>query len=549
MTFVSTILFAISFISFGASAFVFLGYKTVKHGRPLILLFLVDLSLLLQPTIRYLSTSSVVGPLFASIVRVMFFAIFVILLMSDHLIRIMMKLFVGKHPTGRYYSITSAMDPQLHMFDSYIPTAKYLENSDLFNQRRNSQVAKSGESNSSLTATKKPDYSLSLAYNLSIASKLVYEDIEVVKYELRKSGFDVDRTFRPIAYKNICAFIVEKENYIMLVFRGTNPLNMQNYITNATYKMTQIETAHKKPMGKVHQGFWEAMGEYKKDTVETSEIAENVLRIELDNASIYCTVVSALQATVKIVRFLSWNLFHHVKEPIDSTWIGPQVDVRSKSMYTQAEQYILNLAQSQVPQSREKKLFITGHSLGGAMGTIFLGKMLQSNSPLLNFFGGLYTFGQPKIGDKVFSRAFNAEMTSRIFHHVYNNDIIPRVPNFSDYHTPPGTLVFIGSDYSIALYPPNPYTNSPVSVRSISFIQLSGLLNRHVIRRTMQENQVRILFRVFFPFFLNDHFPSDYCDSIRNGKISHVFIPNGGTKTEYSEPNTLKKCNIVNVQE
>jgi hypothetical protein len=42
---------------------------------------------------------------------------------------------------------------------------------------------------------------LSLAYTLAVASKLVYEDVEVIKHELKKAGFDVDRTFRPIAYK------------------------------------------------------------------------------------------------------------------------------------------------------------------------------------------------------------------------------------------------------------------------------------------------------------------------------------------------------------
>lgn len=59
--------------------------------------------------------------------------------------------------------------------------------------------------------------------------------------------------------------------------------------------------------------------------------------------------------------------------------------------------------------------------------------MLQSNSPLLEHFAGLYTYGQPKIGDAEFSRVFSPKMTSKIFHHAYNNDIIPRIPTFFDY--------------------------------------------------------------------------------------------------------------------
>jgi hypothetical protein len=58
---------------------------------------------------------------------------------------------------------------------------------------------------------------------------------------------------------------------------------------------------------------------------------------------------------------------------------------------------------------------------------VFLAKMLQSKSPLLEYFAGLYTFGQPKIGDAEFSKVFSPTMTSKIFHHVYNNDIVPRI--------------------------------------------------------------------------------------------------------------------------
>lgn len=48
---------------------------------------------------------------------------------------------------------------------------------------------------------KKPEYSLSVAYTLSVASKLAYEDVAVVRYELEKAGYDVENTFKPIGYK------------------------------------------------------------------------------------------------------------------------------------------------------------------------------------------------------------------------------------------------------------------------------------------------------------------------------------------------------------
>jgi hypothetical protein len=52
---------------------------------------------------------------------------------------------------------------------------------------------------------------------------------------------------------------------------------------------------------------------------------------------------------------------------------------------------------------------------------VFVAKMVQSSSPLQPHLGGLYTFGQPKLGDQQFSKIFDAKLSSKIFHHVYNN--------------------------------------------------------------------------------------------------------------------------------
>ncbi|RCH95365.1 hypothetical protein CU098_000339, partial [Rhizopus stolonifer] len=568
LTILSSLLFALSIISMGLSTFLFLSYKTVKHGTPIILGILASISQCLAPLTHILSKTIIIGPIFSFIIRTFFFLGFVILLMSDQLVRAFFRFFIGKHASGRDYSITSAMDPHLELFDDTIPRSKHLENSELFKQRKELRMTEQqGPESRALTALlKRPKYSVPLAYTLSVASKLVYEDVDVIKHELKKAGFNVDTAFRPIAYKNICAFITEKDDDILLVFRGTNPLNIQNYITNVTVNMAEIKSSWG-PMGRVHKGFWKAMGEPAKrrktssSTIE-DDIHENirskekttpngpVLRIELINTSVYRTIISAVQGTAKIIKFLSTNLFHHVKEPIDSSWVGPDIDIRSNSMFVQAEDHILSLIRNESTQEnskqqrrrsglshgnnnsimdekkkkKKKRLFITGHSLGGAMGTIFLAKMLQSKSPLLEHFAGLYTYGQPKIGDAEFAKVFSPSMTSKIFHHVYNNDIIPRVPNLWDYDTPPGSLVYIDSSYDITIYPPNPYTNEPVPVRPISFLHLSGLLNRYVIRRLPRENRIRILFRVIFPFFLNDHFPCDYSESLRRGTIQRIIM-------------------------
>ena len=47
--------------------------------------------------------------------------------------------------------------------------------------------------------------------------------------------------------------------------------------------------------------------------------------------------------------------------------------------------------------------------------------MIQSDSPLLENFEGLYTYGQPKLGDRQLSKSFTPDITNKIFNHVYNN--------------------------------------------------------------------------------------------------------------------------------
>lgn len=63
------------------------------------------------------------------------------------------------------------------------------------------QEQEPSEMNDGNVEFKKPQYSLSVAHTLSVASKLAYEDVAVVKYELEKAGFDVEGTFKPIGYK------------------------------------------------------------------------------------------------------------------------------------------------------------------------------------------------------------------------------------------------------------------------------------------------------------------------------------------------------------
>lgn len=70
-------------------------------------------------------------------------------------------------------------------------------------------------------------------------------------------------------------------------------------------------------------------------------------------------------------------------------------------------------------------VWLTGHSLGAALAVLAAVKLnLQSAIPA----NGLYTLGQPRVGNAEFITAFNDSFGGRAFRFVNNNDIITRVP-------------------------------------------------------------------------------------------------------------------------
>lgn len=72
-----------------------------------------------------------------------------------------------------------------------------------------------------------------------------------------------------------------------------------------------------------------------------------------------------------------------------------------------------------------QSIWITGHSLGGALATLAAARLqLEEKIPV----SGLYTFGQPRIGDNDFAKVFNKKLKKRSFRFVNNNDVVTRVP-------------------------------------------------------------------------------------------------------------------------
>lgn len=408
----------ILFITLLSSGFIILFWiHFLKRCVIIVIKLLSGASKFLSPIANYLSQTRVLGPVISWCIRAVFFFWFLVLLISDVLIRTILSRASGIHEgTGFHYTPINASDTDFQPLGLFEKDEEVEEKKKLYGDYF-------------------PKYNKKLALSLAIASKIAYEDVPIIKYELEKAGYDMN-SFKPIAYKNVCGYIAEKDNNIILVFRGTNPLNIQNCLTDIRALLCNIESSSRGLIGLVHEGFYEAIGE--DSSMDELPRSQSQTVIELSNTSLVKTIETIFGALKTLVFFAFQSLITHIHDPVDHRYLGE--DARFVSAYSQATRWISKLCKNDpekgdegpnnIRQQKSKKhLYITGHSLGGGLATVFLAKLLKDDSPLLDIFAGIYTYGQPNVGDINFAKAFGPELGKKMFHHAYNNGIIFNVIN------------------------------------------------------------------------------------------------------------------------
>jgi triacylglycerol lipase len=78
-----------------------------------------------------------------------------------------------------------------------------------------------------------------------------------------------------------------------------------------------------------------------------------------------------------------------------------------------------------------RTVWITGHSLGGALAELCAARASFDSAITSIPIQGVYTFGQPRVGDNEFAALLHERLGARTFRFVNDRDIVPRVPFYS----------------------------------------------------------------------------------------------------------------------
>ncbi|OIW10383.1 hypothetical protein TanjilG_05531 [Lupinus angustifolius] len=265
-----------------------------------------------------------------------------------------------------------------------------------------------------------------------------------------------------------------KPNLIVVAFRGTQPFDADQWRTNI-----DISWYEQPNVGKIHHGFMCALG-LQKNKGWPKEIEQNGTQ----NRYAYYTIREKLKA-------------------------------------------MLNA-------NKGAKFIVTGHSLGGALAILFASVLiLHEETWLLEKLEGVYTFGQPRVGDEKFGEYMKDKLRKydvRYMRYVYCNDMVPRVP-YDDktlFFKHFGDSIYFNSLYQGQVLEEEPNKNYfslfwviPKILNAIWEI-IRGFLIPLVIGKDYKETWFMVMFRVFGLIIpgLPAHLPTDYINVTRLGSLT-----------------------------
>jgi hypothetical protein len=314
------------------------------------------------------------------------------------------------------------------------------------------------------TAKDLPD--ATVAHTLAVAAGYAYSDADTVSMIMARMGLPGNHCLMVSQYVdamfvNSTAFLIQSADgsVVILAYRGTQPTDLISWLTDADVHPDRIALAFPgAPEGlPVHAGFY-----------------RNV------RATRYEVVAALLRA------------------------------LNGRSVLDQNE----TMAPLESPMTT---LYLTGHSLGGAMAAL-MSVMLVLEPEYADKFGDAfrasYTFGQPMIGSPTFAAACSANpaLNAQMLRYIYRHDAVPQLPPLDS-----GDFAHFGREFRYDGSWPWPDT-SEQPLRQMS--NMLGLLQAPL---AFVARQFRMLRTVPFQYSLNDHGPQHYIAALTPRGVPNEF--------------------------
>lgn len=219
-------------------------------------------------------------------------------------------------------------------------------------------------------------YDAEKAYLLSVVAGWAYADGQTLADKIQHYGFEAGAYVQQFSVVNDAMLVVARAYLVrsqdgragILAFRGTEPGNAINWLTSADTEARPFYEC-----GVVHHGF---------------------------------------HANVEA-------LWSYIETALRDAVAGRQPALGDGA------------AAPSEPLARLEHLYITGHSLGGAMAVLAAAKLFCDGAfadwrPLVR---GVYTFGQPQVGDEAFAASCRDRGLGRlVYRHEYRHDVVPALP-------------------------------------------------------------------------------------------------------------------------
>jgi hypothetical protein len=227
-----------------------------------------------------------------------------------------------------------------------------------------------------------------IAHVLATCSAYAYSGVETVSMIMARMGLEENHC-RMIA-SSVDAMFIRSTSFVIqsksgkvaiLCYRGTEPMNFINWMTDTDVEPERMGYHFGDPCATVHAGFYRNVRATRYEVMWA-------LKRACDGRSVRDSL------------------------PDDLNGAGlPKMD-------------------------KLEALYITGHSLGGAMAALMAvmlrheRKYRDNGKNIVDLLRAVYTFGQPMIGDDSFAKACEKDpfLREKVIRYIYDSDVVPHLP-------------------------------------------------------------------------------------------------------------------------